>query len=51
VFAFTFKEENIIIMGGLKQFSGQMSRSVGEASAKTKQPEYEIDNNVYLYNQ
>jgi len=49
-FAFTFNEENIILMGGLKRYSGHQ-RSFAADSKRKNLPEYEIEKNVYLYNQ
>jgi N-acetylneuraminic acid mutarotase len=50
VFAFTYNEENIIIMGGLRQFSNEKINDK-DKNKKKGVPEYEIENNVYLYNQ
>eukprot|EP00347_Sterkiella_histriomuscorum_P006037 403354304 len=65
VMAFTFQKDYIVILGGLKKFQGGIGGSNEEKDALMKKksgdknktpeiqqiPEYEIERNVYLYNQ
>lgn len=50
MFAFTFNETNILLFGGLKKFPIPETVSKKDAVSK-KIPEYDIERNVYLYDQ